>query len=63
MNAVQKRQIEIHKLEADMFSEIEKGLSGRGDIDKFDELKKRWKELMDLEHWRLTRKINKRKLG
>jgi hypothetical protein len=60
MNAVQKRQIEINKLEDDMLSECAAGLSGRGDINKIREMRSRWKELTKLEMWRLNRKIRRR---
>lgn len=59
MTIVEQRKLEIKKLVTEMFAEIEKGLLGKGDINKFHELKARWKELEDLEKWRLIRRIPK----
>jgi hypothetical protein len=58
MTVVEKRRLRIRQLEDDILAECEKGLSGEGgDIDRVREMRKEWKELVDLEHWRLLRKI------
>jgi hypothetical protein len=58
---IEKHKSEIKRLESEMYTEIELGLLGKGDINKFHVLKQQWKELMDLEFWRLKRRIGVRK--
>ena len=53
---VEKRKLEIKRLENEMLVEIKKGLSGHGDINKFHELQNQWRELSSLEIWRLTKR-------
>ena len=53
---VENRKSAIKKLEAEMLAEIQKGMTGEGDIIKFRELKKQWRELSSQEIWRLTKK-------